>query len=758
MKKFLKLSLIFLFFAFFFKGQIFAADECLNPNSPPQYYSDDYICNTWIEYDCPWGTDYGNNVGKRTVNQYCTGIDADCTGEIYYNHWLMADDCDDCDYCVAGGTECASVLPPLSPLDSATSVKTPVVFDWCNIENAQSYQLRVYEIDDEGTEQYFYTKNTTMSEFCAKDLNEDKTYTWQIVDCTDQNSAVCGGFGQKWEFSTDGPAIISPPSLSSPGNGADVSIPVPIRWSSVANAKSYYINIYKDNELVDILTTTEPEATLDLCAVSKNATYEWEVAACLNDNGTRCGTTCCDNESGYSCADFSSSRTFDTMDSAAIAPPKLINPTSTDSTIPVVNLSDSLEWKRVCGAESYRYKIKEGRTTEVNEPTSSIKIGFSDLLDDLSYGTTYSWQVKSCWDETGDQCEEDWSQVWEFKTAGGTPTIIGPNNDATNVVIPVSLSWEHIAVSSYTYEICTDNLFREAQIVTSTDITLPEAFVDYPTLAQNVRYWWRVKACVDRQGDNCGDWSSVYNFTTFELGAPCVSGGSLDEGCLFPEDGGSLFTYQKNISWRAVEGAKAYKYKIDYASEEDNPPEDENDPYCDTITGQVVIQPTIVSSNSVRISLKCLGTYNWWLESCLDQNCTKISDSTPGLRFTLIQPVPPAQFGLVPCGRISDIPDTPWNERDQCEIKHVFLLIKNIIDFALWRVGLFALALLVIFTAAVSYFSLGAPGTVVNIKQIWQRAGTGYLIMFLAWIIINLITMALGFRVELLGRWWSLPF
>ena len=112
------------------------------------------------------------------------------------------------------------------------------------------------------------------------------------------------------------------------------------------------------------------------------------------------------------------------------------------------------------------------------------------------------------------------------------------------------------------------------------------------------------------------------------------------------------------------------------------------------------------------------------------------------------------QFGLVPCGRTSDHPATSWDETEYCQFKHFFVLLKNILDFILWRLGLIALVFLMIVTFAVSYFSLGSPNVMVKIKSIWTSAGQGYAILFFGWIILNLILRALGFT----DTWWTITF
>lgn len=733
---------------FLYKAQVFAADECINPDPPPDNYGEDHVCNTWTEYGCPWGSgvnNLGKNVGRRTVKQYCSGDSADCTGKISYGDWFSDTDCDDCEYCITGETVCGSVSPPISPSDGGTGVKTPVTLDWCNIAEAESYQLKIFEIDTDGNEQDFSTKTTTKSEACIKNFSENTEYKWQVADCANDDGTDCETLSQKWSFTTDGAASISAPVISSPADGADVSIPVPLDWSGVVGAKSYYINIYDStDQLVGIDVTTASQLTVGLCPLSKNSSYKWEVTACLNDDGTRCGAGCCDNESGNECGGFDSG-TFDTTGEAALATPVLIEPLYVPSEPePIVNLSDSLQWERVCGANSYRYEIKQNGTTIINNATSSRSVGLNLLWSNLDSGTVYLWDVKSCWDSDGNQCEADWSEEWQFKTAGGTPTGLTPADGATEVVIPTELSWGNVAGTfSYQYQVAADSSFTNILFEDSSRSSFGS--VDYPDVTISTTYWWRVRSCIDTQGIVCGEWTITRSFTTGGLNAPSQPS---------PSDGDTLFTYERNISWdpdpSLNPGARYYRYRIDYASKPD--PDDELDPDCKA--GEEVVPFTIVSSNSAPIPSDCLGQYRWWAQACLDKDCTVMGPQSDQWNFTLIQPDPPAQFGLLPCNRETDNPKTPWLEDKPCEIKHIILIFKGIVDLILWRIGMTFLIILIVATAVIFYFSLGAPATTVNIKSIWKRAGQGYAIMFLAWMIINFIVKLLGFT----DKWWELPF
>ena len=117
-------------------------------------------------------------------------------------------------------------------------------------------------------------------------------------------------------------------------------------------------------------------------------------------------------------------------------------------------------------------------------------------------------------------------------------------------------------------------------------------------------------------------------------------------------------------------------------------------------------------------------------------------------------PAPQPRYGLVPCGVDRDNPDTlSWNEKDPCELKHTFLLIKNLIDFALWKLVPLIIAILVVATGAIFYFSLGSANTLATVRRIWRYVGMGVLILMFSWLFLNFLLGILGFDVNIFGRW-----
>lgn len=206
------------------------------------------------------------------------------------------------------------------------------------------------------------------------------------------------------------------------------------------------------------------------------------------------------------------------------------------------------------------------------------------------------------------------------------------------------------------------------------------------------------------------------------------------------------------LRWSVVEGASYYQYTIDYIFKSS----DEKSSNCDSLVGQKVVPETTISSNSVSPKLNCLGIYNWAVRACSDQSCANSSEWSLW-KFNLVQGVISAG-GLVPCGRSYDDPATDYNEREQCGIKHIFFLLKNILDFILWRLGLIILVILVLINGVTIYFSLGGAEAMIKVKALLRSAITGYALILLGWCIINIILAIVGYQGDLFGPWFKISF
>ncbi len=550
-------------------------------------------------------------------------------------------------------------------------------------------------------------------------LKLDSAYQWKARACLDTNGTDCGDWSGSQDFNTSpAPELASPydPDWNGASSTENVIIPTKLDWCDIPQAQSYFLNLYKDGKLFyPILIDKEnnilkSELNLGTEVITKYNNYDWEMASCLNENGTNCGN-------------YSQYWKFATGD-IDLPVPKILTPTSTQG-VPVVNMSDNLSWEFAAqsGALSFRYEIKKDNATIIDSTTTVdiISVSFKDLWNKLNFDQIYFWAVRSCWDEKGKKCEENRSAS-TFKTTGAPVTNIqvGPLDIRREVIIPTSLKFDAMpGAGSYYYEVSTAKGIIP-------DSSSPIGWIDYPDLKTKTSYSVRIKTCADDKGEICGE-PATQNFTTFTLSNPQNPK---------PANGGNLLTYEKQLSWDRAEGARYYQYRVVLGPE-----------------GIVPTNSTFLATEKLE-----LGNHNWSVRACLDKDCQETGEWST-FTFNIVEPeyCKEKATGLVPCGRNCNFTETPWNDRDPCQFKDIFQIFKNILDFVLWTLTPIILVLLALASGVIYYTSMGNEDTTTRIKIIWRSAGIGLLIIFTAWLAINWLLVLIGFQVQIFGHWWQLP-
>ncbi len=153
-----------------------------------------------------------------------------------------------------------------------------------------------------------------------------------------------------------------------------------------------------------------------------------------------------------------------------------------------------------------------------------------------------------------------------------------------------------------------------------------------------------------------------------------------------------------------------------------------------------------------------LGSHSWAVSSCNNSQGTDCGTWSSTESFTIESAPDKLLKGLVPCGRKYDKPQTDIIESKPCQFTDIFVLVKYVLDFVLWRIGPFVLALLILAAGVIIYFNVASPDINVRIKSILKSTITGYLIILLAWLAVNAVLTILGYETTIFGRWWELNF
>lgn len=117
--------------------------------------------------------------------------------------------------------------------------------------------------------------------------------------------------------------------------------------------------------------------------------------------------------------------------------------------------------------------------------------------------------------------------------------------------------------------------------------------------------------------------------------------------------------------------------------------------------------------------------------------------------------VAPVLGGLVPCGRLDNDSNTSWDDTAPCNLCFGFLMLQNIVNW-LTQIAV-AIAVFILVIAGLFYaFSTGDPGKIELAKSVISRALTGLALIFIAWLLINIIIAALGYSHPFSGGNWNI--
>jgi len=201
-----------------------------------------------------------------------------------------------------------------------------------------------------------------------------------------------------------------------------------------------------------------------------------------------------------------------------------------------VAIPPTLTWNASTGAASYTLQVSTSSSFTSFAYNQSGLTGTSQQVGGLSNNTKYYWRVNA----TNSVGTSDWSTVWNFTTiAVGTappaPTLSSPVNNAANVAIPPTLSWNaSTGAASYTLQVSTSSAFGSF-VYNQSGLTGTSQQVT--GLNNNTKYYWRVNATNSVGTSAWSNGSNPWNFTIAGSG-----GGSSCAGVPTVPYGGKTYT------------------------------------------------------------------------------------------------------------------------------------------------------------------------------------------------------------------------
>lgn len=108
--------------------------------------------------------------------------------------------------------------------------------------------------------------------------------------------------------------------------------------------------------------------------------------------------------------------------------------------------------------------------------------------------------------------------------------------------------------------------------------------------------------------------------------------------------------------------------------------------------------------------------------------------------------------GFIPCGRNINDPNTDWNECAPCTLCSGVLMGQLIIEFMIKAAAVVA-TLALIFAGFVYIFAAGRSEVVLKAKSVISSALTGFVVIFIAWAIIDTLLITMGYIDPIEGSW-----
>jgi hypothetical protein len=380
--------------------------------------------------------------------------------------------------------------------------------------------------------------------FAVVDTTKYDQFKWVNDYCSVYNSTEkitigsgIANFGLTAPWSRRIKPLIGTPTLTTPTDGdTDVAFDVVLDWGDVATATAYKLRVATNDAFTSGIVLEKELATstytADNTELSEGTTYYWQAAA-LNSTDT---------------SFWANAYEFTTQ--AALDAPTLTSPSnsSTDVAIDV-----TLDWSDVADADNYYLQVSESATfatTHIDDNTLTVS-SFDCSSNNLSYGKTYYWRVKSL--KTGGQ-ESVWSSTFVFQTKTlDNPTLVTPADGATSQdVTGVSLVWNSVdEAATYTVKVADDNAFGAGDIVYTT--TGADTNATTSALTLGTTYYWRVYSTAASGQTSDESTATIRSFTTETIAAPVLA---------TPTDTECGVATEPTFTWNSVSNADSYELQV----------------------------------------------------------------------------------------------------------------------------------------------------------------------------------------------------
>jgi len=381
----------------------------------------------------------------------------------------------------------------IAPITGSSNIRTPL-FTWSRVNGARSYYVvvardasftKIADIGLVNVPAYAPRLNADLN-YPTPFLDETTAYYWKVIP-----SPNAGGSGLLDE-SPAGNAprpfnkLSDPPTLTGPGNGADVPTQPTFSWTPVESARTYRLQVAQDPSFgapIDDVVTSSTAFTTSSTYPADTQLY-WRVRANdVNGNGQRW-------------SDAISQASFRRV--LPVPTPRGDNPAG-GSTIPV------LSWNPVPGAISYDLHVDQANGT-----VKDFTVRSTSFTPTLFYGTgIWKWRVRATFPTTGKAVSGGYFAPQNYvrtipAPTGATGLLRAPRGLADGRTL---LSWNPSPVAKqYQVDISTSDSFGTTIASVKTDHTSWAPDNTQAALMAGGKLYWRVG--VLDEGNNVGAYAN----------------------------------------------------------------------------------------------------------------------------------------------------------------------------------------------------------------------------------------------------------
>ena len=432
--------------------------------------------------------------------------------------------------------------------DSTQNYYTRQTLYWKNNRGSTKYLLQLDTTPNFNSPilREIYTTNAidnTTNELSTKVYNMLYGTMYYYRVCAINNAPDTSGWSATWQFHTINKVFSTSNTLNDTTQTETYFTRISMKWENNRGSTQYILQldttpdfnspVFRQVNITNDIDDETNELSTTVYNLLHGAMYYYRICAINNAPDT---------------SDWSNTWQFHTRDKVFLYSPE--NQTTNAS------LSTTLQWKNNKGSSKFILQVD----TSTNFNSSSLREIIvassitnndsykSNTLNDLRFGNTYYWRVRSV-NEAPDT--SGWSDVWSFTVTSSVPTLVSPADGYVypSTVKPLLRLEAVTGASYYLFHWSEDPTFA-----TYSSYTMSSSYtgLNVNGLKFGTTYYWRVYAITDNYADTSAS-SAVWSFTTTD--APTITA---------PNDGTVLTnSISPNIQWTEIVGATKYLYQCD---------------------------------------------------------------------------------------------------------------------------------------------------------------------------------------------------